>query len=205
MAQPSGHTAQLQNWLNLMRAGDQQARQRLIELTCERLRLITRRMLRNSPKVHRWEETDDVLIEALTKLHRSLETTQPESVRGYYNLAATQIRRVLIDLARRYYGPLGPGANQETGGLGPGSVASSREPADAQGEPSDLLQWSEFHHQVETLPEEEREVFNLLWYGGLSQEEAMATLGISERTLRRRWQRARLRLVQAREGQGPPT
>ena len=86
MVLPTGHTAQLQIWLDLMRAGDPQARQRLIEHTCERLRLITRRMLRHSPRVHRWEETDDVLIESLTKLHRSLETTQPETVRGYYNL-----------------------------------------------------------------------------------------------------------------------
>jgi len=81
---------------------------------------------------------------------------------------------------------------------------SSREPADAQGEPSNLLQWSEFHQQVEALADQQREVFNLLWYGGLSQEEAVATLGISERTLRRRWQQARLRLFEARQGEGPP-
>ena len=33
-------------------------------------------MLRSSPKVARWEETDDVLVDALARLHRSLENVK---------------------------------------------------------------------------------------------------------------------------------
>jgi DNA-directed RNA polymerase specialized sigma24 family protein len=54
--------------------------------------------------------------------------------------------------------------------------------------------WTRFHEQVGTLPEEEKEVVALLWYGGVSQPEAASVLGVSLATLKRRWQAARLRL-----------
>lgn len=49
---------------------------------------------------------------------------------------------------------------------------------------------------MEALPEEEREVVNLLWYEGMSQPEAADLLGISSRTVLRRWHAARLKLFQ---------
>jgi len=140
-----------------------------------------------------------VLTEALTRLHRSLETIRPESPRHFYNLAATQIRRVLIDMARRYHGPMGLGANFDTGTIG-GDGNQAVESV----EPTDLMEWTEFHEQVEGLPEQEREVFSLLWYEGLTHEEAAEVLGMSKRTLRRRWQDARYRIVKARRGEPLP-
>ena len=71
------------------------------------------------------------------------------------------------------------------------------EASDLTHEPSRLAVWTEFHRQVADLPEEDREVFDLLWYQGLTQAEAAAVLGISERTVSRRWISARL------EGQRP--
>ena len=44
------------------------------------------------------------------------------------------------------------------------------------------------------LPDEEREVVDLLYYEGLSQEEAAAILACSVRTGRRRWNDAKFRL-----------
>jgi RNA polymerase sigma-70 factor (ECF subfamily) len=46
------------------------------------------------------------------------------------------------------------------------------------------------------LPDEEREVVNLLFYGGLTQQEAARVLGVSLRTVKRRWQSARCRLYE---------
>lgn len=187
-----------------MRDGDSQARERVIEHTCERLRLITRKMLRGSPRIHRWEETDDVFVAALTKLHRSLETVQPKSVRDFYNLATMQIRRVLIDMARRYYGPEGLGANYDTGGVESDDRNFTRlDQLDCGSKPLSLMEWTEFHRQVDLLPDEEREVFSVLWYAGLTQQEATQALGISERTLRRRWRSARVLLYQALGGTPP--
>jgi RNA polymerase sigma-70 factor (ECF subfamily) len=53
------------------------------------------------------------------------------------------------------------------------------------------------------MPEAEREVFDLLWYQGMTQEEAADLLGLSLSTVRRRWQAARLRLYEALGGELP--
>ena len=199
MPETSGQTA---GWLDLMRAGDTTARQRLIEHSCERLRGLARKMLRRYPKVHRWEETDDVFVEAITRLDRALRTVEPESPRHFYNLAATQIRRVLIDLSRRYYGAEGLGSHHDTEVRNPEDDTPPRyEQADASGEPANLMEWTEFHEQIGVLPDEEQEVFNLLWYEQLTHEQAAEVLGVTTRTVRRRWQDARYRLCKARMGE----
>lgn len=173
-------TTKLQHWLDLMKEGDNQARTELIGHACERLRLLTRRMLRGYPLVRRWEQTDDVLQNAMLRLYRALANVTPDSLRHFYNLAALQIRRELLDLAKHHA--------RNDGQIEPG------EPPDADGEPSSLVEWSEFHSLVESLPAEEREVFALVWYHDLSLAEAAEVLGVSTRTVIRRWQAARIRL-----------
>jgi RNA polymerase sigma-70 factor (ECF subfamily) len=129
-----------------------------------------------------------------------------QTARDFFRLAALNIRRELLDLAKHYYGPRGQGAHHHTN---PGGDSSGyhglnpADPADLSGEPSRLAAWSEFHQQIEALPEEEREVFDLLWYQGLSQAEASELLHVSERTIKRRWQTARLKLHEALQGEMP--
>ena len=198
-------TGQTAAWLDIMRGGDPTARQRLIEHACGRLRGLTRKMLRHNPKVRRWEETDDVFVEAATRLHRALENVQPESPRHFYNLAAIQIRRVLIDLSRHYYGAEGLGSHHDTvAGNAEGNVPPKYEPADASGEPASVMEWTEFHEQVGMLPEDLQDVFNLLWYEQLTHDQAAEVLGVTARTVRRRWQDARYRICKARLGEPLP-
>ncbi len=70
------------------------------------------------------------------------------------------------------------------------------EPHDPEGEPSSLAEWTDFHQAVDRLPEEVRRVFEAVWFGGVSQEEAAQLLGLSLRTLQPRWAAARLLLQQ---------
>jgi RNA polymerase sigma-70 factor (ECF subfamily) len=53
------------------------------------------------------------------------------------------------------------------------------------------------------MPDDEREVFDLLWYQGLTQVEAAAVIGVTDRTVKSRWRSARLRLHEALGGQLP--
>src|SRR5437868_14126430 len=96
-------TSEAEDLLERYRAGDRSARDGLIRLAQGRFVALARAMLRRYPHVRRWEETDDLLQAALVRLHRSLAQVQPESVRHFDNLAAAQIRRELIDLARSYH------------------------------------------------------------------------------------------------------
>ena len=191
--------------LDKLRRGDDSARSALLECACDRLTRLARKMLKGFPQVHRWEQTDDVVQNALLRLRRALQTTSPESVRSFVNLAAVQIRRELIDLARHYKGPNGMGAHHESQFLTDGSRESpfERIAAADTNDPGRLEVWTRFHRTVESLNDEDREVVDLLWYQGLTQGEAAEVLGLSEKTVNRRWVAARMRLGMALEGQLP--
>jgi RNA polymerase sigma-70 factor (ECF subfamily) len=130
---------------------------------------------------------------ALLRLHRSLATVQPDSPRQFYGLAAAHIRRELIDLSRHHFGPEGAAGKHHTDGAeqADGAVALKQ---DASGEPTTLAEWTEFHEAVQRLPQAEREVFDLLWYEGLTQAEAAQLLGVTDRTVKNRWRSAKLEL-----------
>lgn len=205
MADPSSQTLCVQMNLDRIRAGDETGRGELFQCALERLRTLAHKMLRSYPRVHRWEQTDDVLQNAALRLHRALGQIELATPRDFFRLAALHIRRELLDLAKHYYGPLGHGAHHASQGPGAGDSGPMEpaDPGDLSSEPGRLAVWSEFHEQIGALPEEEREVFDLLWYQGLSQAEATELLGVSERTIKRRWQAARLRLHEALHGEIP--
>src|SRR5262245_49199486 len=104
-------TTLLQERLDRLLAGDVAARDELLAAASKRLQRLARKMLRGYPAVGRWEQTDDVLQNATLRLCRALQEVKPQSVRSFFNLAAVQLRRELIDLARHYGGPLGAGAH----------------------------------------------------------------------------------------------
>src|SRR5262245_38143403 len=117
--------------LERLRSGDAKARNELFAQACGRLERLTRAMLRDYPGVQRWEETGDVYQNAMVRLCRALADVVPPTPRDFYRLAAVQIRRELIDLARHYYGPQGAGAHHASQpGEGDGSVAPVYERAD---------------------------------------------------------------------------
>ena len=149
-------------------------------------------MFHDYPNLRRWEQTDEVFQNAMIRLHRALADVKPESVRHFFNLAAVQIRRELLDLVKHHFGPNGPGNKHHTDGQPADEAGGSLH--DETDEPSDLQQWSEFHGRVESLPEAEQEIINLIWYEGLTQEEAAKLLDISVRTVKRRWHSARMKL-----------
>jgi RNA polymerase sigma factor (sigma-70 family) len=194
-------TSLVQDLLKRHRDGDGSARVGLIGLAQGRFVALARAMLRRSPHVRRWEETDDLLQAALMRLYRSLDQVQPASLAHFDNLAATQIRRELIDLARSYHGPEGIGAHHHTDGQDAGGrIADVADPSNG---PDALEGWMAFHEAVNRLPDEEREVVNLLWYGNRTHAQAAETLGVAIKTIQRRWASARLMLGDALHGERP--
>lgn len=202
----ASQSEQIQVLIDRLRAGDESARNDLLNCACAQLERLTRKMLRGFPRVQRWEQTLDVMQNALIRLYRTLAEVQPATVQDFFRLGALNIRRELLDLTKRYCGPLGHGANHATLGVQPQGERAPPSPLDqpdVDDEPSRLAAWTEFHRHVEGLPEEERELFDLLWYQGLSQAEAAQVLQVSERTIKRRWRSARLNLHNALHGQLP--
>jgi RNA polymerase sigma factor (sigma-70 family) len=178
-------------------ARDRSAVEELIEHSIDRLRRLARKMLREDPKVRRWEQTDDVLQNACLRLCRALEKVSPDSPKGFFKLAAAMIRRELIDLARHYYGPEGAGAHHASD-PSPGKTDSP--PLHEQAAEDGTIALLEIHELVEKLPGEERDVFDLIFYQGMAQEEAAQALEVSVPTVKRRWRSARLLLHEATGG-----
>jgi RNA polymerase sigma-70 factor (ECF subfamily) len=194
-------TTQLQGFLDRMAAGDVSARNELIGRAYTRLRRLAHKMLKGFPRVRSFEDTGDVLHDSLPRLSRALEVVPPASVAEFFRVASRQIRWELLDLVRRYRKQQGPGGNPSPGAASDSS--QSTPPAEAgtsTDNPSALAVWTEFHEQVEALPEKEREVFELLWYQDMTQAEAAAVLNMAESTVRRHWLAARRRLGTCLEG-----
>lgn len=181
-------------WLGILSKGGAEAAEAmncLIDHCGDRLERLTRHMLQQFPGVKRWEQTEDVLQSSLMRLVRALQEIQPTNAQDFFGLAALQIRRQLIDLARHYAGPMGNGANHATRAGVPDEIL---DPIDVSNEPMRLAQWAEFHAAIDDLPIELSDVMNLIFYQGMAQAEAADVLGVSVRTVQRRWQAALLAL-----------
>jgi RNA polymerase sigma-70 factor (ECF subfamily) len=184
MADASVHTTQLQRWVQRIRDGDTSARDEMLRAVHVRLERLARKMLRSFPRVARWEESSDLLQNALLRLLRALGEVQLTSVRDFFGLAAEQMRRELLDLARHH---------QASHVAGPSS-APQREPAAPSEDAADLEKWCAFHEAVERLPTRQREVVGLIYYNGWTQAEVAEHLGIDKRTVQRDWNSARFTL-----------
>ncbi len=198
-------TTQLQSCLDRLQQGDEAVREELTEAACERLRVLAHQMLRGD-RLRRWEATDDVVQQMLIGLHRALREIHPPTVRAFMALAALHIRRILTNLARQYFRPQRAAANHISNGDTNSGIAWLDTPADDP-TPSQAMveaeRWERLHREVERLPEDEREIVELMWFHDLTQEEAAALCGITRRTVQRRWIRARLKLHAALQGELP--
>src|SRR5262249_15246712 len=156
--------------LDRHRNGDEAARNQLIDHACDRLRRHARKMLRGYPDVRRWDQTDDVLHNAVIRLGPALRAGTPTTSLHFLRLARMEIRRELLHLADKYQGQQVFGIKHHTDHFGADDRGGRLESWPGGEEPATLAEWGWFHEQVQALPEEEREVFGLIWYTGLSRQ-----------------------------------
>jgi RNA polymerase sigma-70 factor (ECF subfamily) len=190
-----------------LRRGDAAARDELLECAWRRLERLARKMLAGFPFVRRWEETGDVLNSAGPRILRELQDKTPSSALEFFGWATTHIRHELIDLARHYRSRACPPGQFPTpppdGGDDLGDAGRFEPPDDTTRDPIRLEAWTRFHEAVERLPDKERNVFDLLYYQGLSRAEAAELLAITVKTVRNRWIAARLQLFEELDGEMP--
>jgi RNA polymerase sigma factor (sigma-70 family) len=183
--------------LEAHRRGDPSAIETLIAHCQSRIEFLARKLLRNHPRVRRWEETADVVQESLLRLHAALTATKPESETHLFRLAALQVRRELVDMVRHYDGPRSPLGRLETNAWGTAGESVMCVELAANGDcdsPTVMDRWSRFHAAVGDLPTDEQEVFHMVWYLGADQRTIAAMTGCSTRTVKRRWKEAVARI-----------
>ena len=115
-----------------------------------------------------------------------LPKIRPPTVRRFFALANQHMRWQLNDLARRLDQQPAAAALAESGVAAPSASTASGLSPDGR----------RMLGAIEGLPDDEREVFDLVRIQGLTYAEAAGVIGVSEKTVQRRLNRARLRLAE---------
>jgi RNA polymerase sigma-70 factor (ECF subfamily) len=161
----------------------------LLARAVDRLRLLCSALLyRSYPRLTQAPlnlEADELLSAVVERLMKALDKVRPASVRQFFALANQHIRWELNDLARRL---------DEKGfplELVDGQAQAPENSASTLG-----LNARRMLQAIDSLPEEEGEVFSLVRIQGLSQTEVAELLEISPRTVLRRLNRSLLLLTE---------
>jgi RNA polymerase sigma-70 factor (ECF subfamily) len=162
----------------------------LLDRAVRRLRLLCANLLyRSYPRLTHPPlnlETDELLGGVVAGLLTAMRTVRPQTVRQFFALATQRMRWQLNDLARRLDNQPAAATLAESGVAAPPSSGDScLTPAGRR-----ML------GAIEGLPDDEREVFDLVRIQGLTYAEAAGVIGVSEKTVQRRLNRARLLLAE---------
>ena len=120
------------------------------------------------------------------RLLKAMREARPRTVRQFFALANQHMRWELNDLARRLDEQ--PDAVELREGLVPAAAEQRLRPS--------ARTRRRILEAIEDLPEDEREVFDLVRIQGLTQPEAAEVLGVSAKTVQRRLNRGLLLLSQ---------
>jgi RNA polymerase sigma-70 factor (ECF subfamily) len=123
-------------------------------------------------------QTDELLGAVVERLLKALREVRPTTVRQFFALAGQHLRWELNDIARRL--DTQPTAVE----LGDGAVAAPAG-SDSGLSPTARL----ILEAIGNLPDDEREVFDLVHIQGLTEAESAAVLGVAARTVKRRLER----------------
>ncbi len=177
-AEAPGDVTQL---LSAWAAGDAQALERLMPLVYDELRRLAAGRLRRERPGHTLQ-TAGLVHEAYMRLMRQNQTDWRNRAH-FYAIAARMMRRVLVDHARRYAGKKRGGRRFEV------ALDSAPEPA-APARP-DLVALDDALRALAEIEPEQCRIVELRFFGGLGEPEIAAVLGLSARTVARRWRTAR--------------
>jgi RNA polymerase sigma-70 factor (ECF subfamily) len=161
----------------------------LLDRAVRRLHLLSGAMLhRGYPRLTQPPlnlQTDELLGGVVAALIAALRQVRPRTPREFFGLAAQHMRWQLNDLARLLDKQSAVLELDEVGVPAPPSSGSALTP-DAR----------RMLEAIDGLPEDEREVFNLIRIQGLTYPEAAGVIGVSVKTVQRRLNRARLLLAE---------
>lgn len=163
--------------LDQWRSGDPEASSRLMDLVYRELHRIAAREMRREHGEHTLQTTA-VVHEAYLRICRS-EPIDWKDRAHFYAVAAQQLRRVLVDHARRV-------RSEKRGG---GAVKLSLWDSDgpAIGMDERVLAVDQALERLESLDPRAAKVVELRFFGGLSEAEAAEALQISVATVKRDW------------------
>lgn len=168
--------------LNEWSGGDANAPERLMPFVYDELRRLARSFL--------VKERGDHTLQATALVHeayvRLVDQTRVnwQNRAHFYGIAASMMRRVLIDHARAH------AAEKRGGGSIRLSIDDVQVPLEQRA--ADLVALDEALKKLSLFDERKGKVVEMRFFGGLSDEEIAEVLGVNARTVLRDWKKARL-------------
>lgn len=189
MPDDSLDTTDLVFWIVELQQGRSEAAEPQFRKIMQKVERQARNMFRRFPRVGRFVDVDDVIQNTILRMLAAFRTLRPASRQDFYKLVNSLIRRELLDLTRKYFGPRGAGTRE---------VAPSVEgdPADPTAY-SELDAYAQFHAALESLPVVQREVLSLVYYHGWPQTQIAELFQVSVRTVQR-WQEDAIKQLRQR-------
>lgn len=166
-----------------MRSGDKRALQDYLKTTYGELRKLAAAMMRHAPPGHTLQPTA-LVHEACLRLMND-EGFDPKNRAHFFATAARAMRQVLVDYARRK-------AAAKRGGLLQQRVGMTGDLALPDQQMEVVVAVHEALERLEAADARQAQIVEVHYYAGLKVDEIAAALGISERSVKRELQSARL-------------
>lgn len=178
-------SGEITTWLARLRSGDGEALDRLVPMLYDELRALARRLLANERPGHTLTPTA-LVHEAYLRLSKERRIGVED--RGeFFAVAATAMRRILVDSARRR-------RRAKRGGDAERVPLEAVDALDAwlsDDEAEELLAIDQALDTLGGASPRARKVVELRIFAGLTLDETAAALAVNEKTVRRDWQLAR--------------
>ncbi len=174
------------NLLKEWSRGDEHALEQMMPLVYDRLQRLASGMLSQERGDHTLQSAA-LVNEAYMRLVQ-LDRVSWSDRAHFYALAARMMRRILVDHARR----LGSQKRGERPALLPIELAEEM----ASQTSTDLLALDRAMRDLASQDEEQAQIVEMRYFGGLSRDEIAEVLGIGSATVTRRWRMARAWLFQ---------
>jgi RNA polymerase sigma factor (TIGR02999 family) len=178
--------ADLTSLLRSAQDGDTAAMEALFEESYPLLSQLARARLRAHQRTPTLD-TGSLVHEAYLRFASSGRLRIEDSLH-FRRWAARVMRSVIVDLARRR------NAARRGGGQAPVTISSSDLPAPDASNADQILRLHDALEAVASIDPRAAQVVELRYFAGMTEPEVAEALGVTERTVRRDWQKARLML-----------
>jgi RNA polymerase sigma-70 factor (ECF subfamily) len=182
-------TGEVTRLLGEIGRGQKDAMNQLLPLVYDELHRLARAYFRRERGEHTLQPTA-LVHEAYIRL---VDQHAPMESRGHFlAVAATQMRRILLDYARKHQAARRGGAGQK--------VLLEDTMAICEQKPVDMIALNTALDQLATLDPKQSQLVELRFFGGLSVEDTAEAMGVSPATVKRSWSSARAFLHRAMTG-----
>jgi RNA polymerase sigma-70 factor (ECF subfamily) len=176
----SSETGEVTRLLGELGRGEKDAMNQLLPLVYDELHRLARSYFRRERGEHTLQPTA-LVHEAYIRL---VDQKSPMDSRGHFlAVAATQMRRILLDYARKHKAARRGGGGQQVLLEDTMAIVAQR--------PVDMIALDVALRKLGGLDPKQAHLVELRYFGGLSVEETAEIMGVSPATVKRNWSSAR--------------